>query len=865
MACAWGDYARAFIITILWLMPLSVSVGPWCAVGNYANAASGSCVACPAGSYQPTEVYYWAPYSFDWVCGSGWVYVNSQVANGQGVYYSSSTGAYMWWWGRWWLTGTSDMIGSSNYYCDSATSGSWDWDGGTEANQYLQAINVQNCPPCSTGNFCPSGSAVQVACPAGSYCSGPSVKVICPMGSYCPAGSTTALQCAASVGYYCPAGSVSPASAVPCPAGFYCLGGAGGATPCSACSAGLTGQSTSGLACRACTSLATPGTYSPQGVYPVGVGASNFQGFCPANTGLCAVDQQGGAGWLYGLIGYCCDTLGSPALPTFVASAWQGAGVSVAGIKPSTGIFFAQMQYPGLGSGFALLNYDGSMAYTVATAGSSGLTCDVAYGSGVVTGGVIVGLSGGYGTGMDTLGIQCGQLQMPCPAGTYSTGIGATQCISCASGLTSADGATACTSCPVGTRVQYSSFLAPAPVYSASSGSTASAGLGSSSYWTTSGSGAWLQIDLGNASIVKSSVTRGPGVQQITSYTLQSSSDGATWASAYTVQGPSGNREYFVHSSTTAAGMSVYNFLANSVVARYWRLTPVGYGSVQTISWTLELAQICLPLNTVCSTCKVCGTGDYLSTPCTATSDSLCIKCGVCGTGNYTSSVCTSRNNTVCTNCTACGTGKYVSTACNSTSDALCTSCPVGSFSSAPGASSCSPCAAGKFSLNGASQCSDCGAGRYGTGTGMSTCLTCDAGTFSWMSVSSFCTNCTAGTYSTGTGFTAVSNCSGCSSGAYGSGTGGTICSSCAAGTYTSSTGNVLCTSCSAGFVSTGTGVTSTSGCTGCATGNFASSTGVTVCSTCASGKPCTYLKVGLVLFFECVVLVSFYCLLLVG
>ena len=536
------------------------------------------------------------------------------------------------------------------------------------------------------------------------------------------------------------------------------------------------------LSVSAGTSLATPGTYSPQGVYPVGVSQYEFQGYCPANTGLCAVGQQGGAGWVYGFYGYCCDANGSPASPSFIASSNPGAGVSVAGIKPSTGTLFAQMQYPGLGNGFALLNYDGSIAYTVATAGSAVLTCDVAYGSGVVTGGAIVGLSGGWGSGMDVLGIMCGYLQMPCPTGTYSTGTGSTQCTACASGLTSADGATSCTSCPVGTAVQYSTFLAPAAVYSASSGSTASAGLGSSSYWTTSGAGAWLQIDLGSAAIVKSSVTQGPGVQQITSYTLQSSSDGATWASAYTVQGPSGNPAYFVHSSTTAPGTYVYNFLAKSVVARYWRLTPVGYGSVQTISWSLELAQICLPLNTVCSACKACGTGNYISSTCSATSDTVCSACGSCSTGYY-GTPCTATSNTVCGACSTCSTGQYPSSPCNATSNTVCSNCKTCTPSTQYVSSPCTT-----TSNTGCSTCDVCGAGYYTsvacTGTTNTGCGVCPSNSYCKNGVVTACPgksispqgsssflNCSCPTGTSGTVTAQTATCSQCSPGSFCSGT----------------------------------------------------------------------------------------------
>ena len=456
------------------------------------------------------------------------------------------------------------------------------------------------------------------------------------------------------------------------------------------------------------SSLVSAGTYSPQGdYYAVGVGFWNYQGACPVNAGLCSVDQQGSAGWLYGLIGHCCDYSGAAALPTFIATSNAGCPTSVNGISPTKGRFFAGMQYPGLTSGYSLLNYDGSLAYNIATWSSGVLSCDWAYGNGVATGGVVSGFSGGWGSGMDVLGIYCTRLQLPCPPGTYSTGTGATVCTACASGLTSASGATGCTSCPTGTMMQYSSFMAPHPVYSASSGSTSSAPLNSGSYWSASGTGNWLQIDLGSAAIVKSSVTQGPGGQQITSYTLQSSSDGTTWAAAYTVMGASGNTAYFVHSSTTAGGAQVYNFLANSVTARYWRLTPVGYGSVQAISWNLELEQLCLQLDTVCSACAVCGSGTFTSSNCSTASNTVCTPCTTCSPGNYASSLCTPLRDAVCRVCDVCSVGQYDVSQCTSTMDtqcATCSVCPAGSYVSAACATThdttcsvCSTCAAGYY------------------------------------------------------------------------------------------------------------------------------------------------------------------------
>jgi len=63
----------------------------------------------------------------------------------------------------------------------------------------------------------------------------------------------------------------------------------------------------------------------------------------------------------------------------------------------------------------------------------------------------------------------------------------------------------------------------------------------------------------------------------------------------------------------------------------------------------------------------------------------------------------------------------------------MCTSCPVGTYGTAPGATSsavCAVCTRGTYSLTGASFCSNCDLGTFETGTGLSTCAKCYFGLF---------------------------------------------------------------------------------------------------------------------------------------
>ncbi|CAM4612397.1 unnamed protein product [Lepidochelys kempii] len=142
--------------------------------------------------------------------------------------------------------------------------------------------------PCPTGYFCPWGTSIPLACPAGSYnplqrqascllcargffCPKNSSSLAgseCPAGHYCPPGTASATQ------YPCPRGTYNPqigsshvSHCIPCDPGHYCaLAGQSRVTgPCSAgyyCSAGIaTPTPTSGLVGNICPA----GNYCPKG------------------------------------------------------------------------------------------------------------------------------------------------------------------------------------------------------------------------------------------------------------------------------------------------------------------------------------------------------------------------------------------------------------------------------------------------------------------------------------------------------------------------------------------------------------------------------------------------------------------------
>jgi hypothetical protein len=73
--------------------------------------------------------------------------------------------------------------------------------------------------PCQPGKECVRGLAMEVPCPAGTYCPEAKTKrgLDCPLGKYCPVGSINPTDC--PIGNYC-----NPRSSTPgiCPSGFYC-------------------------------------------------------------------------------------------------------------------------------------------------------------------------------------------------------------------------------------------------------------------------------------------------------------------------------------------------------------------------------------------------------------------------------------------------------------------------------------------------------------------------------------------------------------------------------------------------------------------------------------------------------------------
>jgi len=161
------------------------------------------------------------------------------------------------------------------------------------------------------------------------------------------------------------------------------------------------------------------------------------------------------------------------------------------------------------------------------------------------------------------------------------------------------------------------------------------------------------------------------------------------------------------------------------------------------ISPTFPTTKVCLECdagfylkNGSCVECSTCSEGQYVSSQCSATADTMCHACkSSCSSGYYMSGTCSGSGSTDTIECKICRNddcrdGEYISKYCDGTSTAdqfgcaKCkTSCPIGQYldqkcsgSTYADDNECKPivCNAGFFLKNGSCiKCSSCSAGQY--------------------------------------------------------------------------------------------------------------------------------------------------------
>jgi hypothetical protein len=141
--------------------------------------------------------------------------------------------------------------------------------------------------------------------------------------------------------------------------------------------------------------------------------------------------------------------------------------------------------------------------------------------------------------------------------------------------------------------------------------------------------------------------------------------------------------------------------------------------------------------------------------------------------------------------CSGCPSGTF-SIVVGATSATVCSTCAAGSVTNTlaqPGGTSCTGCAVGRFSPNSTVPCTQCIPGKISVSRGAQACASCPDGsvpnTLAQPGGTS-CTACAAGRFSPQSN--ATMPCSGCPSGTFSivvGATSATVCSTCAAGSVT--------------------------------------------------------------------------------
>jgi len=120
----------------------------------------------------------------------------------------------------------------------------------------------------------------------------------------------------------------------------------------------------------------------------------------------------------------------------------------------------------------------------------------------------------------------------------------------------------------------------------------------------------------------------------------------------------------------------VCRFISNFPISSYFLLLAVSFAvylSIFALHWTYKGIHFFCASSNACSTCVV---GEYQSSACTATSNTVCSAC--CPVGQYSVGGCSGTTDSVCSACSACPIYQYRSSGCSRTTNSVCSvaSCP---------------------------------------------------------------------------------------------------------------------------------------------------------------------------------------------
>nr|XP_025037217.1 uncharacterized protein K04H4.2-like [Pelodiscus sinensis] len=264
--------------------------------------------------------------------------------------------------------------------------------------------------PCPAGYFCPKGTAVPQACPAGSYnpLQGQASCLLCARGFFCAKNSSSLAGSECPAGHYCPAGTAS-ATQYPCPRGTYNpQTGSSHVSHCIPCDPGhycvlagqshVTGPCSAGYYCSAGNPTSTPTQGLTGNLCPVG-------NYCPKGSALPQPCP----------LGYYSNSTRNTKIEDCLLCA-PGYFCNVTGLISPAGVCEA---------GFYCTR--GAVSPRPSMTTSSGGPCPP--GHYCITG---------------------SSRAQPCPTGSYSPLWGMAQCLACPAGFYCKAGATNYTDCPAG-------------------------------------------------------------------------------------------------------------------------------------------------------------------------------------------------------------------------------------------------------------------------------------------------------------------------------------------------------------------------------------------------------------------------------
>ena len=432
-----------------------------------------------------------------------------------------------------------------------------------------------------------------------------------------------------------------------------------------------------------------------------------------------------------------------------------------------------------------------------------------------------------------------------CAAGTIS-GIGASNCTSCASGYVAVNGSNVCTPCAAGTisGIGASACTPCSNGYFAVSGSSVCTPCPAGTF-ATGLVGSCAACGAGNYSLLGATTCSTCSVCAIGQYNVSN-----CISSANIVCGACTNPLKVFHAgrhtftSTGLAGEQSCSWCCNPGL--YLTLVSYGFHACTGVGVSASWAQCGIRYN-----CPD-NSQTYITSPDTQTACTC--NAGYTGVGGWNT---TWQNfpadvqlqppsNWSGVNCNACPSGTY-STGTGVTLSSRCLSCIAGTYNTgigAPASNQCLACTAGTYSTgmaaSNSSQCSSCQMGTYQTGLGASlssACQNCLEGTYSAVSGAidiTACANCITGKYGTMLGSPSSGNCLDCGYGKYNPVQGAddpSDCLSCASGTYTGVNGTTNCSECGVGSFA----VTEASVCSLCSPGTFAAAR-ASSCGVCPPG-----------------------------